>query len=677
MPLSPPAAHRRVTFSLNVTLGYGADNKTEDALNRACSKSAFPLSLNEMASSFFSGTSPAKAASSSSSLLPSISSTLGLKHDTVGDTCSLGSDHDRFFVASASHVRLSVNPAEKFWKASTSHMVLAFVPPKMISSTLETHFSPKRLASGSSFWIDPPSSGNFAQDLLPKIHPTALSGYKIRGIVLTSIAADNAPAEMLLLENSKGMSIPDNVLRPTSGSIIAGDPDHGVLKLLPMTTIEFSQEGDDSEHNAIMGQALGGANTSDDSERGCSYVSALSSLQTVPPQIPACAVCIHRIDPIRLGLPAPSVHQLCNKYCQSPSLKLNSCGSEDEACHKQRLLHKWSAPARCKACQVIHHFWKYDDDIRVEDEEGREVFCRECSMHKTLWVCLTCGFVGCGRYSNKHSFAHFEKTRHPYSLELATLRIWDYCHGDSGGFVHRADLLECPSSPPLLYPWLTLGLNMNDSNASRSSTDGFHNQNTDGSSYNTSQNAILANGPEKSSKKVTMIGEEYEALLQSALEEQAQHYDAEITRLQAEHTSCLVDKNSLSPEETKEIEALKIEIKSSRDKIGQVSKELVEAQAEEAGLREVSQQLLSEQQEANELLKKIQEEHRREKEEGERKVQDLEQQIADLDANLRMRQQFSQNIELCNAQIFGTTAAPERKQSASRKGKKKGRFFRK
>ena len=174
-----------------------------------------------------------------------------------------------------------------------------------------------------------------------------------------------------------------------------------------------------------------------------------------------------------------------------------------------------------------------------------------------------------------------------------------------------------------------------------------------------------------------MIGEEYEALLQSALEDQAQHYEEKITRLRAEHTNSLVDRDSMIPEEVREIEALNVDISIAREGIDKALKELLEAQAQEAELRAASQRLLSEQQESNELLKKIQEEHRRENEEGQLQIEDLEQQIADLSANLRMRKQFSQSDELSNAQIFGTTSAPETKQSSGRRGKKKGRYFRK
>lgn len=298
-------------------------------------------------------------------------------------------------------------------------------------------------------------------------------------------------------------------------------------------------------------------------------------------------------------------------------------------------------------------------------------------MHKTLWTCLTCGFVGCGRYSNKHSVAHFEKTRHPYSLELATLRIWDYCHGEYGGFIQRADLLECPSSPPLLYPWLTRGLDLDDHGDSNSTSDRSSQNNLYGSLYESAANSTVVKATEKASKKVMMVGEEYEVLLRSALEDQAQHYEDEITKLRAKLTNSFIDRNSMMPEETKEIEALKIDIKMGRERIDRLSKELVEAQAQEAHLKAATSRLLYEQHESDELLKKIQEEHRRENEEGSKHVEEIELQIADLSANLRMRQHFAQNTELSNAQIFGTTSVPESKKSSGRKGKKKGRSYRK
>lgn len=239
--------------------------------------------------------------------------------------------------------------------------------------------------------------------------------------------------------------------------------------------------------------------------------------------------------------------------------------------------------------------------------------------------------------------------------------------------MQRSDLLECPSSPPLSHPWMIRGL---DHDGISYESEQRSREPTNGVEYE-SASGLPPMEVEKSSKKAVMVGEEYEALLQSALEEQAQHYEGEIIKVRAELTAALVDKNSMSPEEAKEIAELNAGIERTRKDIDSASKGLLEAQALEAGLRAASQRLFSEQKASNELLKKIQEEHKRENEQGTVQIEDLEQQIADLSANLRMRHQFSQNDELNNAQIFGTTTSPDTKQSSGRRGKKKGRMFRK
>lgn len=43
---------------------------------------------------------------------------------------------------------------------------------------------------------------------------------------------------------------------------------------------------------------------------------------------------------------------------------------------------------------------------------------------------MICGYIGCGRYFSRHAVTHYEATRHPYSLEIASQRIWNY-KGDS------------------------------------------------------------------------------------------------------------------------------------------------------------------------------------------------------------------------------------------------------
>lgn len=188
-----------------------------------------------------------------------------------------------------------------------------------------------------------------------------------------------------------------------------------------------------------------------------------------------------------------------------------------------------------------------------------------------------------------------------------------------------------------------------------------------------------ASSESKTPKKATMIGEEYEALLQSALEEQAQHYEGEITHLRARLTAENVDQSTVTADEGREIESLQTEIANLRSEIDRVSRELVDSQAQEAGHRATSQRLLREQQVVQEVLLKIRTETSTEHEEGKMQVEELEQQIADLAANQRMRDQFSQDEELQQAQIWGTANNNNSNNKSNKKsnGKKTRRFFRK
>lgn len=54
-------------------------------------------------------------------------------------------------------------------------------------------------------------------------------------------------------------------------------------------------------------------------------------------------------------------------------------------------------------------------------------------LRENIWVCLVCGHIGCGRYSFKHAERHYQESKHVFSLELATGRIWQY---DEDTFVH-------------------------------------------------------------------------------------------------------------------------------------------------------------------------------------------------------------------------------------------------
>ena len=70
--------------------------------------------------------------------------------------------------------------------------------------------------------------------------------------------------------------------------------------------------------------------------------------------------------------------------------------------------------------------------------------CSICTLSSNLWLCLTCGFIGCGRSQfgnnlggNNHGVQHYESTGHGVCVKLGSISADGgadvYCHhcGDS------------------------------------------------------------------------------------------------------------------------------------------------------------------------------------------------------------------------------------------------------
>jgi len=53
--------------------------------------------------------------------------------------------------------------------------------------------------------------------------------------------------------------------------------------------------------------------------------------------------------------------------------------------------------------------------------------CNGCELSQNLWMCLTCGYLGCGRSffdgsgGNNHAVEHYKLTKHPLVVKTGTI----------------------------------------------------------------------------------------------------------------------------------------------------------------------------------------------------------------------------------------------------------------
>ncbi|XP_042393691.1 BRAP2 RING ZnF UBP domain-containing protein 2-like [Zingiber officinale] len=113
---------------------------------------------------------------------------------------------------------------------------------------------------------------------------------------------------------------------------------------------------------------------------------------------PSCPVCLERLDQDTSGI----LTTICNHsfHC--------SC------------ISKWT-DSSCPVCRYCQ-------------QQPETSTCSVCGTSENVWICVICGFIGCGRYKEGHAIRHWKETQHCYSLELETQRVWDYV-GDN--YVHR------------------------------------------------------------------------------------------------------------------------------------------------------------------------------------------------------------------------------------------------
>ncbi|XP_047538433.1 BRCA1-associated protein [Vanessa atalanta] len=208
-----------------------------------------------------------------------------------------------------------------------------------------------------------------------------------------------------------------------------GSPDH-YMALLTFRTCQSAREF----HSAFSGVPY----SSLEPQALChmAWVSRVEWARhgAAPPshtELPTCPVCLERMDESVAGVLsvqcAHAFHAECLVRWRDARCPVCRCAQTPEP--RERAL--------CLQCESER---EGEDTAEGEDEcasagegEGGEGAAEGLDAG-SLWICLICGHVGCGRYEKGHAAKHFQASNHTYALQLGSNRVWDYA-GDN--FVHR------------------------------------------------------------------------------------------------------------------------------------------------------------------------------------------------------------------------------------------------
>ncbi len=123
-------------------------------------------------------------------------------------------------------------------------------------------------------------------------------------------------------------------------------------------------------------------------------------------QLPQCPLCIERLDVGISGLTALT-------------------SSDIIGCVYSHTARGWSAcEGLCKVCKSLSP---------TNAPTGKTLSC-PCGVKESIWACLICGYIGCGRYQQGHAAKHFLETNHCFAVDIDSGRIWHYLED---GYVHR------------------------------------------------------------------------------------------------------------------------------------------------------------------------------------------------------------------------------------------------
>lgn len=291
-------------------------------------------------------------------------------------------------------------------------------------------------------------------------------------------------------------------------------------------------------------------------------------------ELPTCPVCLERMDESVDGV----LTILCN-----------------HAFHADCLL-KWG-DATCPVCRCVQS---------PELAEGGE--CMRCgaAAPDSLWICLICGHVGCGRYQAGHAAGHWRESGHCYALQLGSHRVWDY-KGDN--FVHR--LLQNKTDGKLVSVGEERGRGEQDGDVPTDMT-----------------GRSLINDD-----KVDSVQLEFTYLLTSQLDTQRKYFEEKLDRAEIAAAAEAERADRWEREATRigrEATEERRERAAADRRATQLTHKLSVAQKELLDERQLGVALRTNQRDWQRRYSSLEQQHRQLREEHEREVTELREQIRDL-----------------------------------------------
>lgn len=292
-------------------------------------------------------------------------------------------------------------------------------------------------------------------------------------------------------------------------------------------------------------------------------------------QLPTCALCLRRVRLVTSLEQHISSEQILvgRSFYSNPSVE----SIRPDELREERLHHVKAT--RCMVCSVYYHVASRSDHLKdpsamtpsqhlepsmvvspPSKANGYPLLgsCMACGLLENIWVCLVCGYTGCGRYTSQHAHSHFLSDQHAFALELVSGRIWDYAadtfvHYENSSSIYGGVLQSLPHYTNLRFEdFGSFSLNHPSISQETRSEGSFPPRKILISQREVQdrERALNESLGSQTVEKLTSITEDYERLMEQQLQEQQLYYEKLLARetVRAMELSYYYSRHAVNPD---------------------------------------------------------------------------------------------------------------------------------